>query len=151
MAQITGLSLISAVTKTIRDAIPITELKVVYKDKPQQGMVKPCAFVHQIEAEHRQSLRLRGERFYTIDIRCHPEDKQSNINTWAYQLSDKIIAAVQSIYLLNDAKYPIRARKLSWRVEQDVLHVIASYSLRVTSIEDGVDMDKLSYGERVKK
>ena len=45
----------------------------------------------------------------------------------------------------------VKARNVSWRVEDDVLHVLLKYSYRVLRKPEEVpDMETLTYGERIK-
>jgi hypothetical protein len=45
----------------------------------------------------------------------------------------------------------VKAKNATWRVEDDVLHVIVTYSYRVMQkLEEIPDMQTLTYGERLK-
>ena len=148
MAVLTGEEVVSGVARNVRAAFTTTELRAIYKDTPLQNVQKPYAFIHQIQAEHTNEMRGRAEHNFMIDVRVHPTDTQTNIQTWARAVATKLIEALNIITV--DLK-PVKSRGIEWKVEDDVLHVITRYSYKVIHVEDPVpDMQTLLYGENIK-
>ena len=148
MATLTGEDVVSAISKQARAAFSKDEIKAIYKDLPQQNIQKPYAFIHQVNATHTNQLRNTGRWGFIIDIRVHPEDERTNVQTWARGIALRMIEVVNKIAI--DGK-PVKSTSLEYKVEENVLHVIGSYSFRVVQIEDkGPNMETMTYGERVK-
>jgi len=130
-----GDSIISAISTAIRQRFTEAELAKVYKNKPKQGMVKPCAFIHQINMTQRPELRNRGERNYLIDVRVHPTDKQMDVQSWGRNMAESILSAIDPL-MLDDR--PLKARSIECRIEEDVLHVIVGYTFKVIKVEEDI-------------
>lgn len=151
MAELNGLSIVSAVTKKLRDNLSNKEIAAIYKDRPKQNVIKPYIMVHQINGTHTPELRKRGRRDYIIDVRCHPKDNQDNKISWCSLLAEKLINILETITLLDGTHDVIKARNIEWRVENEVLHVICYYSIKVIKkSEDIPRMNDMSYGSRIK-
>lgn len=148
MPALTGEDVISGIAKRLSTKISAIELKNIYKNKPQQGMVKPCAFLHQLDYGQTSEMRNRANRDYLVDIRVHPADDEQRIQSWGTKLAEKVISAVSTIDISDK---PVRLKRAEWRIEDDVLHVIVSYSFKVIQvIEDSTpSMETLDYTERV--
>lgn len=147
MAVLAGGEVISAVAKKVRAATTTTEIKEIYKNKPKQGMETPCAFIHQIEEQFAPEMRNRGEQFYMIDVRCHPTPTNTTIDTWAQTLATKLLGALETITVSSQT---VRARSISWKQEDGVLHFIVSYSFKVAKQPAVItDMEELTITERV--
>ena len=148
MAALTGQEIVSELAKRFRSRFSTTEFAEIYKDKPVQSMKTPCIFIHSVETTHTPELRGYAWWDNIIDIRCHPGRMQTNIHTWARSLGPMIVACAE--YLTVDGQQ-VKARNATWRVEDDVLHVIVSYRYRVLhKLEEVPDMETLTYGERIK-
>lgn len=148
MALLTGEDVVSAVSMRVRSTFSTAEIKAIYKDLPQQNIQKPYAFIHQVNATHTNQLRNTARWGFIIDIRVHPDNKQTNVQTWARDIGNRLIGAVNIITV--DGK-PVKSTSLEYKVEDNVLHCIVSYSYRVLHIEDDVpDMGTLTYGDKVK-
>lgn len=148
MATLTGEDVVSAVSRQVRATFSKDAIKAIYKDLPQQNIQKPYAFIHQVNATHTNQLRNTGMWGFIIDIRVHPKDEQTNVQTWAREIALRMIEAVNIITI--DGK-PVKSTSLEYKVEDNVLHVISSYSFRVVQVEDkGPNMETMTYGERVK-
>lgn len=148
MATLTGEDVVSAVSKRVRSTFSTAEIKAIYKDLPQQNIKKPYAFIHQVNATHSNQLRNKANWGFIIDVRVHLEDEQTNIQTWARDVGIRLMEAINIIIV--DGR-PVKSVSLEYKVEENVLHVIASYSYRVVQIEDdGPNMETLSYGDRIK-
>lgn len=148
MAKLTGEDVVSAVSRQVRSAFSKDDIKAIYKDLPQQNIQKPYAFIHQVSATHTNQLRNRGVWGFIIDIRVHPEDERTDIQTWARGIALRMIEAVNKITI--DGK-PVKSTSLEYKVEENVLHIIGSYSFRVLQVEDeSPDMETMTYGEKVK-
>ena len=170
MPALIGEEVISGIAKKLSTNISALELKNIYKNKPQQGMVKPCAFLHQLDYGQTSEMRNRANRDYLVDIRVHPADDEQRIQSWGTKLAEKVISAVSTINIVEEVEEvtepveeqeevtepvksdkPIRLKRAEWRIESDVLHVIVSYSFKVIQvIEDSTPyMETLDYTERV--
>lgn len=148
MTELTGQEPVSAIAKRLRSRFSIAEFAEIYKDKPVQSMKTPCIFIHSVETAHTPELRGYAWWDHIIDIRCHPGRMQTNIHTWARTLGPMIVEEVEYLPISNQQ---VKARNATWRVENDVLHVIVSYRYRVLQKpDDGPHMHTLTYGERLK-
>lgn len=148
MPALTGEDVISGIAKRLSTKISIAELANIYKNKPQQGMVKPCAFLHQIDYAQTSEMRNRANRDYLVDIRVHPSEDEQRIQSWGAKLGEKIILAVSTIDISGK---PVRVKRAEWKIESEVLHIFVSYSFKVIQeIEDTTPfMETLNHTERV--
>lgn len=148
MAFLTSEDVVSGVSARVRAAFSKDVIKAVYKDLPQQNTKKPYAFIHQVNATHTNQLRNRARWGFIIDIRVHPEDEQTDVQTWARSIALRVIEAVNTITVDG---MPVKSTSIEYKVEQNVLHVIVSYSYGVLQVEDSApDMQTLAYGDRIK-
>ena len=148
MAALTGQEVVSTIAKRLRSRFSEKEFAEIYKDKPVQSMKTPCIFIHQVETTHTPDLRRYAWWDHIIDIRFHPGRMRTDIHTWSRSLGPVILDCVEYITV---ADQQVKAKNVTWRVEDDVLHVIVKYSFRVVQTpEDIPDMETLTYGERIK-
>lgn len=148
MATLTGEDVVSAVSKQVRSRFSTAEIKAIYKDLPQQNIKKPYAFIHQVNATHTNQLKNKAKWGFIIDIRVHPEDEQTNVQTWARDISVRMIEAVNIITISGQS---VKSTSLEYKVEDNVLHFIVSYSYGVVRMEDDVpNMETIAYGDRIK-
>lgn len=147
MPALTGEDVLSGIAVKL-SSLPKTDIIKIYKNKPLQGMVKPCAFLHQIDYAQTSEMRNRANRDYLVDIRVHPDEDEQVIQSWGAKLAEKVISAVSTIDV---SSKPVRLKRAEWRIESDVLHVIVSYSFKV--IQEVIDttpfMENLNHTERV--
>ena len=149
MAALAGDDVVSAVSKNIRNYFSTTDIKTIYKNMPQQNIQKPYAFIHQINAEHINRIRNRADWVFMLDVRVHPQDGQTDVQSWARTIAMKLIEAINIITISDQ---PVKARSIEYRVEDNVLHFIVSYRYGVICVEDEIpDMQNVSYGERLKE
>lgn len=148
MAALTGQEVVSELARRLRNRFSEKEFAEIYKDKPVQSMKTPCIFIHSVETIHTPDIRNYAWWDHVIDIRCHPGRMRTDIHTWARSLGPMIVNGVCSITVDNQQ---VRVKNATWRVEDDVLHVTATYSYRVMQkLEEVPDMKTLTYGERIK-
>lgn len=148
MAILTGEEVVSSIATNIRAIFSTTEIKAIYKDTPLQNIKKPYAFIHQINAEHLNEMRGRAEHNFIIDVRVHPEDNQTNVQTWARAIATKMLEALNIITVSGQ---PVKSRGIEWKVEDNVLHVITRYSYKVIHVEEPIpDMETLLYNDHIK-
>lgn len=148
MEALTGQEVVSGLAKQLRSRFSEQEFTEIYKDKPVQSMKTPCIFIHSVESIHTPELRNYAWWDNIIDIRCHPGKMRTDIHTWARSLGPMILDCVAQVTV---AGQPVKAKNATWRVEDDVLHVIVKYSYRVMRKPEEVpDMETLIYGERIK-
>lgn len=148
MNALTSEDVVSGVAINVRAAFNTSELKAIYKNLPQQNTVKPYAFIHQINAEHKNEMRGRANWSFIVDVRVHPQDGQVDVESWSRSIALRLIECINTITI---SGYPVKAKSIEYRVEDGVLHCIAKYSYKVVEAkEPGVDMRTLHYGDRVK-
>ena len=149
MAALTGQEIVSEIGTRLRSRFSTTEFVEIYKDKPVQSMKTPCAFIHSVETIHTPDIGNYAWWDQIIDIRCHPSRMQTNIYSWARKLGPLILDCVERL-TIDDQQ--VKTQDATWRVEDDVLHVIVKYRYRVMRVlEDVPDMQTLTYGERIKE
>ena len=149
MAALTGQEVVSELARRLRARFSDKEFAEIYKDKPVQSMKTPCIFIHSIETIHTPELRNYAWWDHVLDIRCHPSKMRTDIHTWARSLGPMIIDCVGSLTV--DGQQ-VRVKNATWRVEDEVLHILATYSYRVMQkLEEVPDMQTLAYGERIKE
>lgn len=148
MEALTGQEVVSELAKHLRSRFSEQEFTEIYKDKPVQSMKTPCIFIHSVETIHTPELRNYAWWDNIIDIRCHPGKMRTDIQTWARSLGPMILDCVAQVTVVGQK---VKAKSATWRVEDDVLHVIVKYSYRVMRKPEEVpDMETLIYGERIK-
>lgn len=149
MAELTGQEIVSEISTRLRSRFSEREFVAIYKDKPVQSMKTPCIFIHTVESTHTPELRRYAWWDNIIDIRCHPGKMCTNIHTWARSLGPMIIDCIEAITI---SEQRVKAKNVTMRVEDDVLHVVVTYSFRVVrKAEEVPDMQTLTYGERIKR
>lgn len=148
MGELTGQSLLDSIAVSLATNISESDIKVIYLNKPLQNMATPCAFLHLLNVDHTSEMKNRAQRDYMVDIRVHPPVKNTDTQTWLFNLAEKVCKSVETIDLFG----PTRSRNIKWNVTDDVLHVIATYQFKVyQNIPDtSVLMENLKYIERVK-
>ena len=149
MEALNGQEVVSAISKKLRKRFTTNEFVEIYKDKPVQSMTTPCIFIHSIETAYTPELRGYGWWDHMIDVRCHPGRMQTDVHTWARKLGPIIVDCISKIMVDNTQ---VKARTVTWRVEDGVLHVIAPYRYRVRELaETAPDMQTLAYGKKIKE
>lgn len=149
MAALTGQEVVSQIAMRLRSRFSDKEFAEIYKDKPVQSMKTPCIFIHSVETIHTPELRGYAWWDHVIDIRCHPGRMRTDIQTWARSLGPMILSTVERLTV---AEQEVKVKNATWRVEDEVLHVIVKYSYRVLHQPEEVpDMQTLTYGERIKE
>ena len=148
MGALTGQEVVSELAKQLRSRFSEQEFTEIYKDKPVQSMKTPCIFIHSVETIHTPELRNYAWWDNIIDIRCHPGKMRTDIQTWARSLGPMILDCVAQVTVVGQK---VKAKNATWRVEDDVLHVIVKYSyLVMRKPEEVPDMETLIYGEKIK-
>ena len=148
MAVLGGEDVVSAVCINVRQRFSKEKIKAIYKNLPQQNIQKPYAFIHQINAQHENQMRNSANWTFMLDIRVHPKDNQTDVQSWAREIALNLIEAINIITVSGQA---VKARSIEYKVEDEVLHFIVSYSYRVIHTEDSApDMQNLLYGEHLK-
>lgn len=148
MEALTGQEVVSELARRLRSRFSEKEFTEIYKDKPIQSMKTPCIFIHSVETIHTPELRNYAWWDHIIDIRCHPGKMRTDIFTWARSLGPMILDCVEKITVSGQQ---VRSKNATWRVEDDVLHIIVKYSYRVMRKPEEIpDMETLIYGEKIK-
>lgn len=148
MSVLGGEDVVSAVSINVRRRFSKERIKAIYKNLPQQNIQKPYAFIHQISAQHQNEMRNRANWTFMLDIRVHPKDNQTDIQSWAREIA---LDLIESINIITVSGQAVKARSIEYKVEDNVLHCIVSYSYKVLHLEDDVpDMQNLLYGEHLK-
>lgn len=149
MNALTGQDVVSAIATKLRSRFSQTEIAKIYKNKPVQSMVTPCAFIHLIETSHNPDLANYAWWDHILDIRIHPSKSCSDINTWAQTLSPMLTECVEYITISGQS---VKSEYVRCKVEDNVLHILVKYKYRVYRVLDEVpDMQTLHYGEAIKQ
>lgn len=149
MSTLTGQEVVSQLATRLRARFSDKEIVEIYKDKPVQSAKTPYIFIHQLESSHTPQMRGYAWWSFPLDIRCHPSKMTTNVHTWGRLLAVQIIDVVKELTIANQS---VRASTISWRVEDNVLHVLVNYGFRVMEVRDSApDMNTLTYGERIKE
>lgn len=149
MEELTGQEVVSEIATRLRSRFSTTQFAEIYKDTPVQSVKTPYIFIHSVDTAHTPELRGYAWWDYIIDIRCHPNKMFTAIHTWARNLGPAILDCVSSLTVSGQQ---VKLRSANWKVEDNVLHVIVGYRIRVKQItEDVPDMHTLDYGHRVKQ
>ena len=149
MAALTGQEVVSEIATRLRSRFSTKEFAEIYKDTPVQSMKTPCIFIHSVETTHTPELKNYAWWDHIIDIRCHPGKMRTDVQTWARTLGPIIVDCVQYL-IVGDQR--VKVRNATWRVEDNVLHVMVYYRFRVQQIlEDAPDMETLTYGQKIKE
>lgn len=148
MSVLSGEDVVSAVSINVRRRFSKDRIKAIYKELPQQNIQKPYAFIHQISAQHQNEMRNRANWTFMLDIRVHPQDFQTDIQSWGREIALDLIEATNIITVSGQA---VKARSIEYKVQDGVLHFIVSYSYKVLRVEDDApDMQTMLYGEHLK-
>lgn len=145
---LTGQEVESDIAIRLRNKFSQDVFSKIYKDKPVQSIVTPCAFIHSIETTMTSEIGEYAWWNHLIDIRCHPGKLCTNIHSWARTLAPQICDCVQQLTI---NEQPVKCKEVSWRVENDVLHVIVSYKYRVIRVidEEEPSMETLIYKQQL--
>ena len=149
MSELGGDNVVSAVSLNIRRMFSTDEMKAVYKNKPQQNAKKPYTFIHQINASHENHRCNRAMWKFMLDIRVHPEDDATDVESWGRRVALKLLEAVNVIEISGQL---VKGTDIEYKVENNVLHFLVSYKYRVLHIvdEDVPGMQTITYGTKVK-
>lgn len=149
MTELTGQEIASQLATRLRSRFSTKEFVEIYKDAPVQSMKTPCIFIHTVETIHTPELRGYAWWDHIVDIRCHPGKMVTNIQTWARSLGPMILSCVERITISNQE---VKAKGITWKVEDGVFHFIVKYGFRVMQISEEIpDMQILTYGEKLKE
>lgn len=124
---IAGNMIINSVGAALRNAFSTSLLKSIYRNTAVQNMEKPCAYVHQISHSSRQQMRHYQHKNYLVDVRIHPADGDDK-TVWLHDMEEKVTQAINKIQVNSRV---VASEKINTYIEDDVLHVIAVYNLRV--------------------
>ena len=140
-------SVVSAIATKVYNSFTRQQIANIYKNKPVQGMVTPCAFIHEINVSQSNELGLRGNRHYILDVRVHPPQREDNINTWCRNIAEKMRSVLNIITV---AGLPLKSNSMEYTIEDNVLHCIVTYSFKTVQKIEAIKMKDLDYTERVK-
>lgn len=148
LQALNGQEVASDIAKRLRQRFTTQQFKEIYKDKPVQGMVTPCIFIHLVNTEQTRQMRNYWWREYLIDIRCHPPDMKTNTQTWSSTVAEMVVDCLTTITVSGQ---PVHCKDSDWHLEDNVLHVMLKYAFRVRKTAEEIpDMQDLTYGENIK-
>lgn len=149
MNALKGEEVVSYISKTLRARFSEEDIAKIYKNKPVQSMTTPCIFIHSVETSHDSDVGNYAWWTDIIDIRCHPSKLCTNVHSWARKIGPIICDCVSKVTISGQ---PVKAKSISWRVEDNVVHITASYRYRVIAVSDytGPVMEELIIDESVK-
>lgn len=145
---LTGTEVISSISKILRAKFTSTEAVKIYKDKPTQGMDKPCFFIEQLNLDTTSEMRARAQKDYLLDIRYHPKDTDTEARTTMNTIAEKLSASVGEIPIVGQA---VKNRGMKSNIVDGVLHFIVSYSFKVVEQPEAQPlMETIDITERVR-
>lgn len=145
---IDGTEIVSAVAIKLREHFTTSEIPNIYKDKPVQGMEKPCLFIQIVNDQSVRYTKNSFMRSYMIDVRFHPKDDDNMKDTTCSRISTSILDAVNTV---NVSGLPVKAYEMNCRIEEEVLHCITTYRFKANEIEESLTkMKNLDLTEGVK-
>lgn len=163
VGEITGESIKSAIALKLRSSFaittgepPITIYPNIYKEKVIQGMKKPCFFIWVMDVSQEKLMRNNYTRDYQMNIRYHPEEKDSKtyetLSDIGNKLLDKLTLIDVPIFLgrydsdgepIEDKK-PVRGIQMSFEIKEDVLQFYVTYNIKAKQWIDKVpEMESL--------
>ena len=135
MIEITASTIVSAITRALKDNFPEY---LIYKDKKLQGLKKPCFFVFNLNLEQSKFNKDIFNRESLINVRFHSDYTRPEIDEVAFKLLD-ILSDIQNGELI---LRPIR--EITYEVTDGVLQMFIPYKIRVfKQIDNGVNMNTL--------
>lgn len=135
MIEITSSTIVSTITRTLKDNFP---KYLIYKDKKLQGLKKPCFFVFILNSEQSKFNKDIFTRESLINVRFHSDYDRTDIDEIAFELLD-ILSDIQNGELI---LRPIR--EITYEVTDGVLQMFIPYKIRVFRQNDtGVNMNTL--------
>jgi hypothetical protein len=147
--ELDGQEVISAISKAIRPVFTTTEFPRFYKDTPKEGMQKPCIFFGSVNFNHTPEMRDDARWHFIVEIRCHPAETNTEIETWARGVLVKLLGAITRITISNQV---VKATNIESTTREGILQVLATYSFGVvkTLDEEANMMDTVEYGTHIK-
>ncbi|MFA5638825.1 MAG: DUF6838 family protein [Anaerovoracaceae bacterium] len=163
VGEITGESIKSAIALKLRSSFAITNgtpsitiYPNIYKEKVIQGMKKPCFFIWVIDVSQKKLMCNNYTRDYQMNIRYHPEEKDSKtyetLSDIGNKLLDKLTLIDVPIFLgrydsdgepIEDKK-PVRGIQMSFEIKEDVLQFYVTYNIKAKQWIDKVpEMESL--------
>jgi len=163
VGEITGESIKSAIALKLKSSFaitngqpPITIYPTIYKEKIVQGMKKPCFFIWVMDVSQEKLMRNNYTRDYQMNIRYHPEDKDTKtyetLSAIGNKLLDKLTLIEVPIFIgrydsggnpIEDKK-PVRGMQMSYEITEDVLQFYVTYSIKAKQVIDEIpDMGTL--------
>ena len=154
VGEITGESIKSAIALKIKSSFaitngspPITIYPNIYKEKIVQGMKKPCFFVWVMDVSQEKIMRNVYTRDYQMNIRYHPEEKDTKTYETLSDIGNKLLEYLTQIEVpiflgrydnegepIEDMK-PIRGSQMSFEIVDDVLQVFVTYVVKMKLVE----------------
>ena len=159
VGEITGESIKSAIALKIKSSFantngspPIT----IYKEKIVQGMKKPCFFVWVMDVSQEKIMRNVYTRDYQMNIRYHPEEKDTKTYEILSDIGNKLLGILTTIDVpiflgrygtdgepIEDKK-PVRGIQMSFEIKEDVLQFYVTYNIKAKQVVDEVpEMESL--------
>ena len=135
-----GDTLISAVTRKIRDAFSKEELAVVYKNKPAQNTKTPFAVVHHVRSSLKSEMRNRSTWTTYIDVRFHNDSIKEDKETY---YSNVGIKAMEALSVLDVFGGHYKASAIEMSTEEGVFHVFAVYNYKVIRVTNDQEYAKI--------
>lgn len=144
-----GMEIKEAMSKNIRQRFSTDEFINIYLDKPVQSMVKPCVFINRVNWAHEPAMNTDANWRFIMDVRCHPTDTATDVESWADKVAVKLLDALTWITL---GTLQIKAYDVQWNVVDNVLHFMPRYQFRVKKqVMNDPLMQVMHYGEHVKE
>ena len=121
---------------------------MVYFDKLPQNFSAPCFFVKLINSTRKPCLWKRSELKLDFDIMYYPESNEEDVISELNDVGYKLLWGLEFIKI-NEST--IRSTDISYKIEDSVLHFLATYHMMILEVTDKVSkMESLTQKYRVK-
>ncbi len=164
VGQIKGESIKSAIALKLKSSFANTDGTpsiTIYKEKIVQGFKKPSFFIWIMDVSQEKIMRNVYTRDYQMNIRYHPEEKDSKtyetLSDIGNKLLDKLTLIDVPIFLgrydsegkpIEDKK-PVRGSQMDFTIQDDVLQFFVTYKIDIKLYkEKGPDMETLDINNK---
>jgi len=157
VGEITGESIKSAIALKLKSSFantngspPIT----IYKEQIVQGFKKPCFFIWVMDVSQEKIMRNVYTRDYQMNIRYHPEEKDTKTYETLSDIGNKLLYELRTIDVpiflgrygtdgepIEDKK-PVRGIQMSFEIKEGVLQFYVTYSIKAKQVVDEIPVMK---------
>lgn len=137
---LTGKEIVSAIAEKIRGEFEDTEILAIYKDTPVQNILKPCMFINIVTSVQTPEMNRRAHRNYMLDIIVTGTDDNTELYTWFSGIAERLFSCIDRILISGQV---VKASRLESSIQDDELHVMATYNFKVVKETDTAEEIKM--------